>query len=56
MSNIRILPEMINIPKVLTFDKEYLSARQPRVGFARPNATPLTRADACSFAQQQKKK
>jgi len=29
---------------VLNFEREYLSARQPRLGFASPNATPLTRA------------
>ena len=38
------LPEIINIPIVLNFDKEYLSARQPMLGFASPTATPLTRA------------
>ena len=37
-------PEMINIQNVLTFDKWYLSARQPRVGFANPRATPPIRA------------
>lgn len=35
---------MTKIPNVLNFDKEYESARQPRVGFAIPKATPPTRA------------
>lgn len=30
----------MNIPNVLNFDREYLSARQPKPGFASPNATP----------------
>lgn len=37
-------PDIINIPQVLIFETEYLSARQPRVGFAKPSPTPLTRA------------
>lgn len=38
------LPETINIANVLNFDNWYLSARQPRLGFANPNATPPIRA------------
>ena len=38
------LPDIINIPTVLNFDRWYLSARQPRLGFASPNITPPTRA------------
>lgn len=41
---------MIKIPNVLNFDKEYVSARQPRLGFAIPKATPPTRA-AYNIAQ-----
>jgi hypothetical protein len=40
----KVNPDIINIPHVLILVKEYLSARQPRVGFAKPNPTPLTRA------------
>lgn len=44
MDKVGIQPEITNIPKVLNFDREYLSARQPTLGFANPNATPLIRA------------
>ena len=37
-------PEIIKIPHVLNFEREYLSARQPRDGFAKPIPTPVTRA------------
>lgn len=40
----RTPPEIKKIPEVLNFDNEYLCARQPRVGFAIPNTTPLIRA------------
>jgi hypothetical protein len=42
--NAKHKPDIINIPNVLNFEREYLSAIQPRLGFASPNATPLTRA------------
>lgn len=32
------------MPKVLNFEKEYLCARHPGVGFNRPTITPPTRA------------
>ena len=37
-------PEIMNIQNVLTFDKQYLSAAQPRPGFASPRITPPIRA------------
>lgn len=49
----KIIPEIRNIPKVLTFDKPYLCNRQPRVGFASPKATPLTRATKKLFVREQ---
>lgn len=44
MGYMNSLPEIIKIANVLNFDNWYLSARQPSLGFASPNATPPIRA------------
>lgn len=43
-SAIPYIPEIKKMPKVLNFEKEYLCARHPGVGFNRPTITPPTRA------------
>ena len=53
MINKHKVPDITNIPKLLNLDRYSLSAIQPGVGFASPNATPPTRAANYNLQEKQ---